>query len=81
MENVLRMDNFQELTHDELMLVDGGNIFWDVVQGAIVGAVTGGLAGAATGTKYGGVKGAAVGGVIGAAGGLIDGTITAIRNN
>ncbi|MCL1935697.1 MAG: bacteriocin class II family protein [Defluviitaleaceae bacterium] len=30
MENILKMGNFQELTHDELMEIDGGNIWNNV---------------------------------------------------
>jgi len=42
MENVLEFKGFQELNHDELMLVDGGNWLshtWNVVSAVAVGGL------------------------------------------
>ncbi|MCL1934766.1 MAG: hypothetical protein FWF57_00060 [Defluviitaleaceae bacterium] len=49
MEATLKLGNFQELTHDELMLVDGGNWsnFWQATTGTLLiagGVVTASLA-------------------------------------
>jgi hypothetical protein len=68
------MNNFQELTMDELMYIDGGEWSWKgFAQSTVAGAVGGAIAGAAGGTitlpVVGTVSGAVGGGILGAAGG------------
>jgi len=54
MEATLKLGNFQELTHDELMLVDGGS--WAQVGDAFVGIlfVCTGIVAVASGNVAGG---------------------------
>ena len=68
--------NFQEISLEEMMLIDGGKWSWkEFAQSTVAGAVGGGISGAAggtitlpvVGTVAGGAGGAILGGLGGAA--------------
>ncbi|SHH17627.1 Blp family class II bacteriocin [Tepidibacter thalassicus] len=76
----LNINTFNELTYNELMLINGGEWNWYAFFDAVVGgAVSGAIAGSAVGTMtiplIGEVPGVIGGAVIGAIGGALKYTI------
>ena len=74
MEMTLNTNTFNELTNNELMLINGGEWSWHAFFDAVItGTVSGAIAGAAVGTMtiplIGEVPGVLGGAVIGAIGG------------
>lgn len=68
----------QELTFDEIELINGAVDWGEVGAGAVGGAVGGAIGGAVGGAVTGGPAGAGVGAVAGAIGGAVGGAVTAI---
>ena len=63
------MNNFVELTSDEMLCIDGGNYFWDNV-GITASCAGGGMIGGAIGSAICPGPGTIIGGAIGAVGGV-----------
>ena len=78
----LCLSNFNELSYDDCLMVDGGGVVDAIIivgGCTIAGGAAGALAGAAAGYTVGNAPGAAVGGVVGYCAGCVTGAAVGVQ--